>query len=190
VGSCGCFVRLADRPFHLGPSLFPWTPRAGDDSIAEAGAGCQHSVIANLVGSGRRDEGRQSLQQLVALHQDVRRSIAPAGLEAQGELSVGSGFEAVVGQWRASDVAAEPFESATVSRGDGDIGVETHATVLGDAGRGFGIGARLFGLDAVSQAPPSLAGMRARRDAAAERCGGEGGEERLVSGEGVVVVGS
>ena len=161
--------------------------RSGHDLIAGAGARCQHAVVANLVGSGRWDEGDQPLQQLVALHQDVRRAVAPAGLETQGESAVGLHFEAIVRERRARDIAAEPLESATVSRWDGDVGVEAHAIALRDPGRRFGVGARVLGFEAITQASPSLAGVRARRDAGAERCGGERGEEGLVSGEGVVV---
>ncbi len=56
----------------------------------------------------------------MALHQDVRRAVAPAGLETQGEPSVGPHFEAIVREWRARDIAAEPLEAPSVARRDGD----------------------------------------------------------------------
>ena len=87
---------------------------------------------------------------------------------------------------RARDIAAESLEPATVSRWDPDVDVEAHAVVLRDAGQRFGVGVSVLGLDAIAQAPPSLAGVGARRDAGAQRCGGERGQEGLVSGEGVV----
>ncbi len=144
-------------------------------------------MVANLVGSGGWDEGDQAVQQLVTLHQDVRRPVAPAGLETQGEPAVGPHFEAIARERRARDIAAESLEPATVSRRDGDVGVEAHAIVLRDAGRGFGVSVGVLRLDAVAQAPPSLAGVGARRDAGAQRCGGERSQEGLVSGKGVVV---
>ena len=89
-------------------------------------------MVANLVGPGRWDEGGEPLQQFVALHQDVRRAVAPPGFEAQGESSIGLNFEAPVREWRPRDVAAEPFEPAAVACGNGDVGVKAHAVVLRD----------------------------------------------------------
>ncbi len=87
-------------------------------------------MVTNLVGSGGWDEGDQAVQQLVTLHPDVRRPVAPAGLETQGEPAVGPHFEAIVRERRPRDIAAEPLEPATISRWDGDVGVEAHAFVL------------------------------------------------------------
>jgi len=42
----------------------------------------------------------------MALHQDVGRAVAPAGLEAVRKATVGQGLEAVEGQRGAEDVAA------------------------------------------------------------------------------------
>ena len=144
-------------------------------------------MVAHLVGSRRRDEGDEALQELVALHQNVRGAVAPAGLEAEREAPVGLLFEAIARERRPRDIVAEPLEPAPVSRGNGDVGVETHAGVLGNAGRGFGIGVGLLGLDAIAEAPPPLARVGAGGDAGAERCGGQRGQQGLVAGEHVVV---
>ena len=67
------------------------------------------------VGTGRWDERDQPLKQLVALHQDVRCPVPPAGLELQREASVGYQLEAIVCEGRAGDVTAEPLEPAPVA---------------------------------------------------------------------------
>ncbi len=84
------------------------------------------------MGSGRWDERDQPLQQLVALHQDVRRPVPPGGLEPQGEPSIGPLFEAIVCEGRAGDIAAEPLEPASVACGDGDARMEAHPAVPRD----------------------------------------------------------
>jgi len=81
----------------------------------------------------------------------------------------------------------EPLEPAPIAGGHGDLGVEAHAAVLGNAARGFGIGVGVLGLDAIAEAPPPLAGVGTGRDAGAQRCAGQRGEQGLVAGEGVVV---
>jgi hypothetical protein len=107
----------------LGLGRWPWGTRPEHDAIAGARAGCQHAVVADLVGTGRWNEWDQSLEQLAALHEDVRRPVAPAGLEPQREPSIGLHFEAIVCERRAGDVAAEPLEPAPVASGDGDVGM-------------------------------------------------------------------
>ena len=57
-------------------------------------------MVAHLVGSGRRNQGHQPFQELVGLHQDVGGSIAPAGLEAEREASVGPLFESIARERR------------------------------------------------------------------------------------------
>jgi hypothetical protein len=144
-------------------------------------------VVADLVGARRRNEGDQPLQQLGALHQDVRRAVAPARLEVQGEPSVGTRFEAIVREGRTRDVATQSLEPVAVSRRDGEFRVEAHPGVLRHAGRGFGVDIPILGLDAIAQAPPALTNVGARRDAPAQRRGGERSQQGLISGEGVVV---
>ena len=72
-------------------------------------------------------------------------------------------------------MAAQPLEAATASRRDGDVGVAAHAVALRDAGRRFGVGVRVPGLDAVAQASPSLAGV------GPTRCGREARSIQAVS---------
>ncbi len=139
------------------------------------------------MGTGRWDERDQPLQQLVALHQDVRRPVPPAGLESQREASIGPHLEAIVREGRAGDVAAKPLEAVPVACGDGDVGMEAHPAVLRDVWGGLQFGPLAVGLDAVAQPLPSLARAGAHRDARAQRCSRQRGEQGLVAGEGVVV---
>jgi len=123
----------------------------------------------------------------MGFHQDVGGSVAPAGLEAEREASVGPLFEAIARERGPRHVVAEPLEAAPIAGGHGDVGVEAHAAMLGNAARGFGIGVGVFRLDAIAEAPPALAGVGTGRDAGAQRCGGQRCEQGLVAGEGVVV---
>ncbi len=126
-----------------------------------------------LLGTGRWDEWDKALQQLVALHQDVRRSVPRAGLESQGEASVGPHFEAIVCEGRPGDVAAEPLEAAPVAGRDGDVGMEAHPAVLRNVREYIGV-VLAGGLDAVAQPSPSFADVswRAARGEEARVRGG------------------
>jgi hypothetical protein len=114
-------------------------------------------------------------------------SIAPAGLEAECESTIRAFFESIVGERRPSHVPNQALQASAIECGYADSGVEAHASVSGDAGRGIGVCAQLIGIDTVPEAPPPLALLRARRDARAQRGRGEVRKEWIVSGERVVV---
>jgi hypothetical protein len=115
-------------------------------------------------------------------------SVAPAGLEADGELTIWAFFEPIVGERWPSHILNQALQASAISCGHIDRGVEAHASVGGDAGRGFGVCVQLVGVDAVSEASPPLAKVTARCDARAQGGRGEMREEWIVSGERVVVV--
>jgi hypothetical protein len=144
-------------------------------------------VVPHLVGARRGDQGDEAVDQLASLHQDVRRAVAPGGLEAQGQPAIGLLLEAIVRERRPRGVAAEPLETSAIAGGHGDLGVKVHAAVLGHTGRGVRIFAVPCRLHAVAEAPPAFARVRSVRDAGAQGSCGEQGEERLVSGEGFVI---
>jgi hypothetical protein len=114
----------------------------------------------HLVGSGRRDQRDEGVDELASLHQDVGGAVAPAGLEAKQEPAIRVLFEAVIRKGWACDVATQPLQAATVAGGHGHGGVETHAAVRGNARRGVGILARSSGIHAIPQASPRLAAVR------------------------------
>jgi hypothetical protein len=120
-------------------------------------------------------------------HQDVRRAVAPGGLEAQGQSPIGLLLEAIVRERRPRGGVTEPLEASAIAGGHGDLGVKAHAAVLGHTGRGVRIFAVPCRLHAVAEAPPAFARVRSAGDAGAQGGGGEQGEERLVSGEGIVL---
>ena len=116
----------------------------------------------------RGDQWHQSLDELAALHQDVGGSIAPAGLETQREPPIRALLESLAGERGASDVPAEPLEALPVARGNGHLGVQAHAAMLGDAIGGLGIGSRVSDvarLDAIPETSPWLAALGAGRNA-------------------------
>jgi len=124
------------------------------------------------MGARGRDERRETLQELVALHQHVGRAIAPAGLQAIGEAPIGHRFQALEGEWRPRHVAAQTFEPASVARRNGHVGVKAHPAVLGHACRGLGIGVAFLQLDAIAESPPALTGVGSGGDARSQgsRC--------------------
>jgi len=146
------------------------------------------------VGTGRWDERDQPLQQLVALHQDVRRPVPPAGLESQREASIGPHLEAIVREGRAGDVAAKPLEAVPVACGDGDVGMEAHPAVSNATGRDrcVWLHAIVFvcsGLDAIPETTPPLARFGSGRDPRSDGGGTEHSHQRVVADEGIVVKG-
>jgi hypothetical protein len=114
-------------------------------------------------------------------------SVAPAGLEAERELTIRAFFESIVGKRWPSHVLNQALQASAIACGYTDSGVKAHASVRWDTGRGIGVCAQLVGIDTVSEAPPPLALLRARCDARAQRGRGEVREEWIVSGERVVV---
>jgi len=161
--------------------------RPRHDPTPLARARRQDPVIPHLMGAGGWNQWDESFDQLASLHQDVRGSVAPAGLEAECELTIRAHFESIVGERRSSHILNEALQAPAVACGHTDSGVEAHAPVRGDAGRGLGVCTQLVGVDTVAEAPPALALLAARCDARAQRRCGEMCEEWLVSGERVVV---
>ena len=104
---------MFDRPFPrrlgLAPGEFDGGIASRNDLVAPTGAWRQDAVVTDLVGARGRDQGHEPLDELAALHQQVAGAVAPAGLQAQGEPSVGKLFETLVCERRPRDVAAEPF---------------------------------------------------------------------------------
>jgi hypothetical protein len=65
-------------------------------------------------------------------------AIAPHRLEFDEDASVGTELDAVLGERRAEEVAAELFEAGAIVRGHPDVGVEVEAVELGLAGASRG----------------------------------------------------
>jgi len=87
---------------------------------------------------------------------------------------------------RPSHVVNEALQASAIACGYADRGVEAHASVRGDAGRGLGVCAPVVGIDAIPEAPPALTALIACRDARVQRRRGEVCEEWLLPGEHLV----
>ena len=118
--------RVVGGSFNLG---------IGHDPIALALTRRQDPVVPNLMGARRWNQRHETFDELASLHEDVCGAVAPAGLQAQNEPSVRVFFESLVCERRTGDVAAEPLEASSVSRGDGHVCVEAHPAVLRHARR-------------------------------------------------------
>jgi hypothetical protein len=118
----------------------------------------------------------------------MRGSVAPAGLEAKRESTIRAFFEPVVGERRPSQILNQALQTSAIARGYPDSGMEAHASVRGDTGRGIGVCAQPVRIDTVPEASPPLATLRAGCDARAQRGCGEVREKWFLSGERLVVV--
>jgi hypothetical protein len=157
------------------------------DPVALARRRSEHAVVSHLVGAGRRDQRYEPFDELTSLHQNVRGAVAPAGLEAQGESSIRSLFQAIVRKRRPGDVATQALETSSVVRRNRHVCVKAHPAMLGNARRSLGIAVRRLGRDAIAEPPPPLPRVRPGGDTRSQGGCGEQGQQRLVSGERIFV---
>jgi hypothetical protein len=142
----------------------------------------ENAVIQDQVDRRPRDDGRELLQELDGLEEQVRRAIAPHRLELDEEASIGAEADAVLGERGAEEVAAELLEAGAIVWGDPDVGVEVEAVELGLA--------RAAGGDVaegrpVAEAADAGAGAGTEGDAALDGGAGEAGQDGRGVGERV-----
>ena len=132
----------------------------GHDAVSQTGPGCEDAVVADLMGAWRRDQRDQAVDEIAALHQDVRGAVAPGSLEAQSESAIGVFFESIAAKGWPGPVATQALEAASVAGRDGHGGVQAHLSVAGDGGLRFvTLRGAWAGVDPVTQTPPVLAGL-------------------------------
>jgi hypothetical protein len=137
--------------------------------------------------AGRWDQGHEPFDELAAIHQEVRGSVAPAGFEAKRESSIRTLLQAIVYERRSGDVATQPLEASSVLPRNRHACVKAHPSMLGHARRCLGVGVRFLGLDAIAEPPPPLTGAGPGGDARSQGSGCQQGEQRLVSRESIFV---
>jgi hypothetical protein len=126
-------------------------------------------------------QGRELLDELPRLEDDVGGAVAPAVLEPVEKSPVLYPREALGGDRRAGHVAAEALEAATIPGGDGHVRVQADAA---HAGAALASDLReVVRVDAVAHAQHALARSTARGDAAGDGGAVELGEQRLVCGQ-------
>ena len=123
----------------------------------------QDAVVEEQIHGRARDDGRELLQELDRVKQQMGRSIAPDRLEFDEDASVGSEAHAVLGKRGAEEIAAELFEAGAIVGGDPDVGVEVEALELGLAGPA---GGDVTKVRLVAEAADACAGAGAEGDAA------------------------
>ena len=111
------------RPPRGNPSPGPSPCGGGHDVRPAARAGGQHHVIEHQVDLGPRCQGRQLLQQLHRLEEQIRRPVALGALELDPHSTVGTTPEAVLGQWQPQHVAAQLLQPRPV------VGTHPHVRV-------------------------------------------------------------
>ena len=144
-----CFWRRARRPRpasrrHRRGQGRAAARRRGDrrweDARAEVMAAGEHAEVACHVEAWRRDEGAQPGQELVGAHVGVDGTAAPRGFEVDAHAAVWESLGGVVGERRARQVAADPFEPLTVAPVDDRRCMQMHAQHRhGERWRGRGL---------------------------------------------------
>jgi len=97
--------------------------RFENDPIPPAGTRRKQAVVADLMSARGRDQRCKTLEEFVALHQDMGRTVAPACLEAVREESVLDRFEALERERWTGDIATQPLESLAITGRHGHIGM-------------------------------------------------------------------
>ena len=167
--------------------ISPFLESPRHDPIPRARARREHTVISHLMGPRWRHQRREPLEQLRALHHDVRRPVPPWRLEPIGNPTITQLFEPLQRERRTCHIATQPFESAPVPCGNSHVGMKAHPAVPDATWRNpsVGLDAVLLTLvrvriDPISESPPRLARFRPRRDPRADRGRREHRQERLV----------
>jgi hypothetical protein len=137
----------------------------------------------------RRDQRRQSLEQISPLHDDMRRPVSPGCLEPIGLPTVRQRFESAERKRRPGDLATEPLESLSIPGRDRDVVMEGHAALADAAGRDYCTELDdpldlVDGLDPIPEPSPGLARFGTRRDPRANRGRAEHRHQRIVAGNG------
>jgi hypothetical protein len=139
--------------------------------------------MADHVEAGRRGQGRELLDELLGLEDDVGRAVAPAVLERVEKPPALHPREALGGDRKTGQAAAEALESAAIAGGGGHVRVEMDAD---HAGAALAFERReIVRVDAVAQAQHALARSAARRDTAGDRGVVELRQQRPVLGQGI-----
>ena len=89
-----------------------------DDLRAPARTRGEDAVIQEQVHRGPANEGCQLLQEFDALEAEVRRAIAPDGLEFDENAPVGAEADAVLGEWGAEQIATELLQASAIVGGN------------------------------------------------------------------------
>jgi hypothetical protein len=133
--------------------------------------------------AGRRDQGRELLDELLGLEDDVGGAVAPAVLEPVEKPPVLHPREPLGGDRRAGHVAAEALEAETITGGDGHVRVQADAA---HAGAALAFECRkILRIDAIAHAQHALARSATRSNAAGDGGAVELRQERLVLGQGI-----
>ena len=77
------------------------------------------------------DDSGKLLQQLDRVEEQMRGAVAPDRFECDEDAAIRTELDAVLGERRAEEIAAELFEAGAIIRRDPDVGVEIEAVELG-----------------------------------------------------------
>jgi hypothetical protein len=102
-----------------------------NDLGAHFGIRGEDTVISVHVKSRRRDESRETCDEIQGLEQDDFCAVFPGLLEPVAQTAVAVLFESIERERWASDISANSLESLSIATIDGEAGVDIHALELG-----------------------------------------------------------
>jgi hypothetical protein len=104
-------------------------PRAliGDGAAAPAGMGREDPVVEHEIDAGARHKGSELFEEIEGLEEEVTCAVGPLPLQFQQDASVAGELEAILGDGRPQQVAAELFESRALCRRHAQVRVEIDA---------------------------------------------------------------
>ena len=106
--------------------------RCRNDLGADLGMGSEDTVIPERVNARRRYESTEACEKIEGIENDRACPVFPGSFEAVANAPVLANVEAVLGERRPCDVAAEALESLSVPTVDRDLGVDVDAADFGD----------------------------------------------------------
>jgi hypothetical protein len=114
--ACHEWGEVNEQRKSIDPSM-PTRAAVADDLRAPARTRGEDAVIQEQVHRGPGNEGCQLLQEFDALEEEVRRAIAPDGLEFDENAPVGAEADAVLGEWGAEQIATELLQASAIVGG-------------------------------------------------------------------------
>ena len=116
-----CFMRVVGRIID---GFLRW---ARHDRGAQPGIGCEHAVKTDQMQARTRHQRGQALHDFQRRHLDVRGAVTPGAFELQHDITRAIALEPFVGDRRAGDIAAQPFDLLALMRATAYPGMQAEA---------------------------------------------------------------
>ncbi len=134
----------------------------GHGAGTPAGVGGENAMVEHEIDARPRSQGGEPFEEFQGLKEEVAGAIVPGALELQQDAAVAREPEAILGDRRSQEVAAELLEPRTIFCWDEQVRVEIEALKMGLTGPGRG---HPGGIGVASEAKDASAGPSPEGDA-------------------------